>query len=106
MALGAVGEAHRIVYVNVNDRLKRGQGHMRALLAVVTADLDADGMECTTIIRNYEPDCDPQRLTGLFEDFGFVVEATDPEIELRRVPVAKVALQAPTEDAMVPLSTG
>jgi hypothetical protein len=41
-------------------------------------------MECTSIIRNYEPDCDPQRLTGLFEDFGFVVESTTPEIELRR----------------------
>jgi len=84
LALGASGEAHRIVYVNVQDRTKRGQGHMRSLMATVMADLDADGMECTSIIRNYEPDCDPQRLTGLFEDFGFVVESTDPEIELRR----------------------
>jgi hypothetical protein len=84
MALGSSGEAHRIVYVHIANRTKRGMGHMRALLTQVMLDLDADRMPCTCIIRNYEPDVDPQRLTGLFEDFGFVVESTDPEISLRR----------------------
>jgi hypothetical protein len=89
MALGAVGEPHRIVYVNVPDRTKRGQGHMRALLTQVMADLDADHMACTTVIRNYEPDCDPERLSGLFADFGFTVDLTDPDPEIEMIREAR-----------------
>jgi hypothetical protein len=81
--LGASGVPHRIMYVSVN-RGQRGQGWARETVAEVVADFDHDQMESTVIIRNYDPDVDVQRLIAFFQDFGYILESSDPEPFLRR----------------------
>lgn len=70
VAIGASGEPYRIVFINT-IRQYRNQGYARALFTKVLADIDADKRDSTTIIRNIEPDCDPLRLAGFFESFGY-----------------------------------
>lgn len=80
VSLGGSGEPHRIVYMFTAPNY-RNQGFMRAAMATVIADMDADGRDSVVFIVNVDPGTEIPRLITLFESLGYAQTTLDPNIQ-------------------------